>query len=343
MPFWIQLTVPLLAFLLSASVGTILIPYLKKLGMRQSINKYITSIDGKKEGTPMMGGFMFIIASIIALAVGMVLFITFGGTYHLRADNSALYKLLAGLIFALLNSALGFADDYFKAVRKNNDGIKMRQKLIPQFIISAAFVYALYLLGDRSTAVWLPFIGNLELSWFYYPLMVCFAVYLTNAVNLTDGVDGLCGSMTTVSGVALAMLSTSFSSPEYTLFSLAVAGGCLGFLVHNLHPAKVFMGDTGSMFLGGFITAVGFALHAHFLLIIIALVYIIDALTVLIQRLYYRATRDPKTGKGKRIFPKTPIHHGFQEMGFSDNKVTLLFTGFTLLCGIAANLIAYLS
>ncbi|MDR0974208.1 MAG: phospho-N-acetylmuramoyl-pentapeptide-transferase [Ruminococcus sp.] len=343
MPFWIQLTVPLLSFLLSAFIGTILIPRLKKLGMRQTINKYIASIDGKKEGTPMMGGFMFIIASIVSLAVGMALFIAFGGQFHLRSDNNALYKLIAGLVFALLNSSLGFADDYVKAVQKKNDGIKMRQKLIPQFIFAAAFVYVLYLLGDRSTAVWLPIFGELELSWFYYPLMVCFAVYLTNAVNLTDGVDGLCGTMTVVSGLALAMLSTRYGSPEYTLFSLAVAGGCLGFLVHNLHPAKVFMGDTGSMFLGGFITAVGFALHAHFLLIIIALIYILDALTVLIQRLYYRITRDPRTGKGKRIFPKTPIHHGFQEMGLSDNKVTILFAACTLLCGIAANLTAYLT
>jgi phospho-N-acetylmuramoyl-pentapeptide-transferase len=343
MPFWTSILVPLLAFLLSASFGVILIPWLKKLGMRQTINKYITSIDGKKQGTPMMGGFMFIAGSIIALALGMVLYINFSGSYFLREDNNALYKLLAGLLFALLNSSLGFADDYVKAVQKKNDGIKMRQKLIPQFIFAAAFIYALYLLGDTSTAIEFPLIGSLELGWLYYPLMVCFAVYLTNAVNLTDGVDGLCGSMTVVSGVALAMLATRFGNPEYTLFSLAVSGGCLGFLVHNIHPAKVFMGDTGSMYLGGFITAVGFVLHEHFLLIIVALIYIIDALTVLIQRLYYRATRDPRTGKGKRIFPKTPIHPGFQEMGWSDNKVTIVFATATLLCGIAADVLAYFS
>jgi phospho-N-acetylmuramoyl-pentapeptide-transferase len=334
MPLWIQITVPLLSFLLSAAIGTVLIPQLKKLGMRQTINKYITSIDGKKQGTPMMGGFMFIIASIVALAVGMVLYIVYGGTFSLRSDNNDLYKLIAGLVFALLNSSLGFADDYTKAVRKKNDGISMRQKLIPQFIFAGAFVWALWLLGDKSTAVYLPFFGSLELSYFYFPLMVCFAVYLTNAVNLTDGVDGLCGSMTVIAGLALAMLSTKFAFPEYTLFSLAVSGACLGFLVHNFHPAKVFMGDTGSMYLGAFITAVGFVLHQHFLLIVVALVYIIDALTVLIQRLYFKLTH------GKRLLPKTPIHHGFQEMGFSDEKVTIMFTAATLLCGIAAYLFA---
>jgi phospho-N-acetylmuramoyl-pentapeptide-transferase len=341
LPYWIELIVPLAAFVLSAGIGVVLIPWLRRFGFRQTINKYLTGIDGKKQGTPMMGGFMFIIASIIALAGGIALYIGFSGSWHLRENNNELYRLIAGLVFALLNASLGFADDYRKAVKKSNDGIKMIEKLIPQFIFCSAFIYVLYLLGDRSTFVEFPLIGSLNLGWLYYPLMVCFAVYLTNAVNLTDGVDGLCGSMTVVAAVALAMIAARFASPEYAIFSLAVAGGCLGFLVHNLHPAKVFMGDTGSMYLGGFITAVGFALHAHVLLIIVALVYIIEALTVLIQRTYYKATKDPRTGIGKRIFLKTPIHHHFQELKWSDNKIVAAFSFMTLLCGTLACVLAY--
>jgi phospho-N-acetylmuramoyl-pentapeptide-transferase len=342
LPIWIELVVPLTAFVLSAGIGVLLIPWLRRFGFRQTINKFLEGIDGKKQGTPMMGGFMFIIASIIALAGGIALYIGLSGNFQLRADNNALYRLIAGLVFALLNASLGFADDYRKAVKKSNDGIKMHEKLIPQFIFCSAFMYALYLLGDTSTFVEIPFFGSLNLGPVYYPLMVCFAVYLTNAVNLTDGVDGLCGSMTTVTALALAMITTRFASPEYTLFSLAVAGACLGFLVHNLHPAKVFMGDTGSMYLGGFITAVGFALHQHVLLIIVALLYIIEALTVLIQRTYYRATKDPRTGVGKRIFRKTPIHHHFQELKWSDNKIVIVFSFATLVCGAAACLLAYM-
>jgi phospho-N-acetylmuramoyl-pentapeptide-transferase len=343
LPFWILLVVPLLALVLSAAVGVILIPWLKRFGFRQTINKYLTGIDGKKQGTPMMGGFMFIIASVVALCVGIALYTHFSGSYGLRSDNNALYRLFAGLIFALLNASLGFADDYRKAVMKNNDGISMKAKLIPQFIFCAAFLYALYLLGDRSTAVDIPFFGLLDLGILYYPLMVLLMVYLTNAVNLTDGVDGLCGSMTTVTAVALAMLAARYGSPEYTIFSLAIAGGCLGFLTHNLHPAKVFMGDTGSMYLGGFITAVGFALHEQVLLIIAALLYIIEALTVVIQRVYYKATKDPVTHVGKRIFKKTPIHHHFQELSWSDNKIVIVFSSITLLFGIIAVTLAYVA
>jgi phospho-N-acetylmuramoyl-pentapeptide-transferase len=341
LPYWIELAVPIGAFLLSAGIGVILIPWLKQFGFRQTINKHMTDIDGKKQGTPMMGGIMFIIASIVAACAGIALFIRFSGAYAFRPDNSSLYRLAVGIIYALLNASLGFTDDYRKAKLHDNDGISMKAKLIPQFIFSAAFLYALYLLGDTSTAIDIPFFGLLDLGILYYPIMLLFAVYLTNAVNLTDGVDGLCGSMTTVAAVSLAMIAAKYGSSEYTIWSLAVAGGCVGFLVHNLHPAKVFMGDTGSMYLGGFITAAGFALHEHVLLIIVAAMYIIEALSVVIQRTYYKATKDPRTGIGKRIFLSSPIHHHYQKKGYSDNRIVILFSAITLACGVLAVILAY--
>jgi phospho-N-acetylmuramoyl-pentapeptide-transferase len=205
--------------------------------------------------------------------------------------------------------------------------------MILQFLYSAAFLFALYMLGDKSTSVNFPFLGDLQLGWFYYPLMLLLSVYLTNAVNLTDGVDGLCGSITVISSVAFAMMCSSLGAQEYTLFSLAMAGACLGFLVHNLHPAKVMMGDTGSMYLGGFVVAVGFILHRHVILVIIAAVYVAEALSVVIQRIYYKATH------GKRIFKMSPIHHHFELSDWSENKIVIVFSCCALAFGIIGNLL----
>lgn len=333
MPFWVNTVVALIAFGVSAAAGIFLIPLLKKLHFGQTIYEKGPAWHKSKQGTPMMGGFMFIIGTLVAAAAGYAIFRFRQNGGATVPDNTGLYRLLAGLAFALLNGCIGFTDDYIKAVKKQNLGLKAKQKMVMQFIVSAAFLYALWLLGDRSTAIAFPFFGDVDFGIFYYPIMVLYLIFLTNAVNLTDGVDGLCGSVTVIVGLSFVMLCAAMGEWEYSIFAMALAGACLGFLVWNLHPAKVFMGDTGSMFLGGAVCAMGFAMHKHLLLALIAVVYVLDALSVVIQVTYFKLT------KGKRLFKMSPIHHHFELCGYSEYKIVILFTTAALIAGIAANLI----
>ncbi len=333
MPFWINLIVALIAFAVSAITGKFLIPLLKKLHFGQTIYEDGPKWHKDKQGTPMMGGFMFIIGTTVAVAVGYAIYRFRSADPTVIPDNTGLYRLLAGFAYALLNAGIGFIDDYTKAVKKQNLGLKAKQKMVMQFTISAAFLAALYLLGDTSTKITFPFLGDVDFGIFYYVIMLLYLVFLTNAVNLTDGIDGLCGSVTVITGLSFVMLCASMGIWEYSIFGMALAGGCLGFLVWNLHPAKVFMGDTGSMFLGGAVCALGFVTHQHLLLALVAIVYILEALSVVIQVLYFKAT------KGKRLFKMSPIHHHFELSGFSEYKIVITFSCVALLAGIAANLI----
>lgn len=333
MPFWINTVVALTAFAIAAVTGIFLIPLLKKIHFGQTIYEKGPAWHKSKQGTPIMGGFMFIIGSAAAIAVGYALYRYRSANLSAVPDNTGLYRLLAGYGFALLNCGIGFIDDYIKAVKKQNLGLRPKQKMIMQFVFSCAFLYALYLLGDRATTIAFPIFGDVDFGIFYYPIMILYLIFLTNAVNLTDGIDGLCGSVTVVSSLSFVMLCASMGMWEYSIFSMALAGACLGFLVWNLHPAKVFMGDTGSMFLGGSICAIGFAMRQHLLLALVAIVYVLEALSVVVQVLYFKATH------GKRLFKMSPIHHHFEMCGFSEYKIVITFSAAALIAGIAANLI----
>ena len=333
MPFWINMVVALTAFAIAAVTGIFLIPLLKKIHFGQTIYEKGPAWHKSKQGTPIMGGFMFIIGSAVAIAVGYALYRFRSANVFAVPDNTGLYRLLAGYGFALLNCGIGFIDDYIKAVKKQNLGLKPKQKMVMQFVFSSAFLYVLYLLGDHATTITFPIFGDVDFGIFYYPIMILYLIFLTNAVNLTDGIDGLCGSVTVVSSLSFVMLCAAMGMWEYSIFSMALAGACLGFLVWNLHPAKVFMGDTGSMFLGGCICAIGFAMHRHLLLALVAIVYVLEALSVVIQVLYFKATH------GKRLFKMSPIHHHFEMCGFSEYKIVITFSAAALIAGIAANLI----
>lgn len=329
MPFWINMIVALTAFAVAAVMGIFLIPLLKKIHFGQTIYEKGPAWHKDKQGTPIMGGFMFILGSAVAIAVGYAI-------YRFRspetAGNTEFYKLLAGFVYALLNMVIGFTDDYIKAVKKQNLGLNPKQKLIMQFTFSAIFLAVLYLLGDTKTTLnfyW----AELDIGIFYYPFMLLVLVFMTNAVNLTDGIDGLCGSVTVISMLSFTMLCSAMKMWEYSIFAMAVAGGCLGFLVWNLHPAKVFMGDTGSMFLGGAVVAVGLATGQHLLMAVIGIVYICETLSVVIQVTYFKLTH------GKRLFKMSPIHHHFELCGFSEYKIVITFSAVALIAGIAANLI----
>jgi phospho-N-acetylmuramoyl-pentapeptide-transferase len=332
MPFWINLAAALTAFSISAVTGIFLIPLLKKINFGQTIYEKGPAWHKSKQGTPIMGGFMFILGSAAAIAISYALYRYKSADISAVKDNTAFYRLLAGYIFALLNAFIGFLDDYIKAVKKQNLGLKAKQKMALQFVFSCAFLYSLYILGDKATTITFPWLGDVNFGWIYYPLMILYMIFLTNAVNLTDGIDGLCGTVTIIAGLSFVMLCSAMGLWEYSIFSMAIAGGCLGFLLWNLHPAKAFMGDTGSMFLGGSIVAIGFATRQHLLLALIAIVYICDALSVVLQVISFKTT-------GKRIFKMSPIHHHFEMSGFSEYKIVITFSLVGLIAGILANII----
>lgn len=336
MPFWINLAVSVLAFAIAGISGFFLVPFLHKLKFGQPIK----TEDGpqwhaKKQGTPTMGGFMFMLASILAAICGYLLYRWRCGVDMTAQENvDAFFRFLSLMVFALLYGMIGFIDDYIKVVRKNNDGLTPMQKIVMQLVLSVAFLAAMHFFGDESTVIDLGFIV-FDAGIFYYIIMIAVIIYLTNAVNLTDGVDGLCGSVTFVAMLVFTVASAILKENEISIFTIALAGGCLGFLMWNLNPAKCFMGDTGSMFLGAAVTGVGLLLHKHLLLILVALVYIFEALSVVIQVLYFKYTkRKSPTGEGKRIFKMTPIHHHYEMSGFSEYKIVITFSLVGMISGI---------
>lgn len=332
MPFWLNLLVAILAFGISATMGIVLIPFLKKLHFGQTILDIGPAWHKSKQGTPIMGGFMFIFGSIIATCVGFAVWKSYSASISLD-DSTTTYKLLAGILMALLFSAVGFADDYIKAIKKRNLGLNSKQKLVFQFLIAGLYLFILYSLGDRSASIVLPFLGSINLGLFYYPLMLLFIVFMVNAVNLTDGIDGLCGSVTTIVTLSLMIIAVALFEYEQAIFAMAIAGGCVGFLIWNLHPAKIFMGDTGSMFLGGAVVAIGMATRQHILLVLVGIVYVCEALSVVLQVISFKTT-------GKRIFKMSPIHHHFEMCKWGEYKIVITFSLVAAIAGIAATAIA---
>lgn len=336
MKFWIiSMAVSLLSFVIAGVSGIFLVPFLHKIKFGQPIK----TEDGpqwhaKKQGTPTMGGFMFIISTVAAALIGYVLYRQTGSIDVTEKSNlHAFYCTLSVIVFSLLFGLIGFIDDYKKVARKHNDGLSAIQKMALQFVFSVAFLYALSKFGDGSTTIDLGFWETPSLGIFYYILMIPVIIYLTNAVNLTDGVDGLCGSVTFAAMLIFTVCCSILSERELSLFTMALAGGCLGFLIWNLNPAKCFMGDTGSMFLGAAVTGTGLVLHKHLLLLLVAIVYIVEALSVVLQVTYFKYTKK-KYGEGRRIFKMTPIHHHFEMSGFSEYKIVITFSLAGIIFGV---------
>ncbi len=336
MSFWIiNLLTALLSFGIAAVSGKWLVPFLHKIKFGQPIKvKDGPEWHAKKQGTPTMGGFMFIISSVIMTIAGYWTYRIQAGLDATDAEtHNAFYRLLSVLIFSLLFGLIGFIDDYTKVARKNNDGLSAIQKIILQTLFGLGFLFMLYKFGDGSTSIDLGFWQSPQLGIFYYIIMIPVIIYLTNAVNLTDGVDGLCGSVTFSAMLVFTVCCAILRQNEISCFTMALAGGCLGFLIWNLNPAKCFMGDTGSMFLGAAVTGVALVLHKHLLLILVAMVYIIEALSVVIQVSYFKYTKK-KTGEGKRIFKMTPIHHHFEMCKWSEYKIVITFSLAGIIFGI---------
>lgn len=307
----------LVSFAVTAVSGCVAVPALRWLHFGQSIREDGPTWHSKKSGTPTMGGLCFIFG--ILAAVGAV-YLTFRRYAPELLGRREVNVTLLVLVFAAANGALGFVDDAIKVFRHHNEGLTEGQKFILQFVITGAFLYALHTLGMDGTVIMLPAFGAVDLGLLYYPIAFFGLVFLVNAVNLTDGLDGLCSCVTFVSMLGYLMAASLLSYYHIAVLATAVAGGCAGFLVWNFYPAKVFMGDTGSMFLGGLVAGLAFALNRPELVLFFGIVYIWDAMTVVIQRTYYKLTH------GKRIFKMTPIHHAFEMRGWREAKIDGFFS-----------------
>lgn len=331
----------LAAAVLTWASGIKLIPFLHKLKFGQTILDIGPNWHKKKQGTPTMGGIMFILAVTVCFAVGMVLFGVTGTADYLLLDRYELVRSAAGLIMALLLGFMGFLDDFIKVSKKHNEGLTVMQKTVFQVLIIAAYFATLYISGAAHTTIVFPWGWQWDMGLLYYPVMGVVIYYITNAVNLTDGVDGLCSSVTVVYMAAFAVISGMLGLFGQTLLAMVTAGACVGFLMWNFPPAKVFMGDTGSMFLGGIVCALGIGCSAEVLMIIAAMVYILEALSVVIQVTIFKITKKIyHTKEGKRFFKMTPIHHHFELSGWSEIKVDVVFSAVALAMGTLAVVLA---
>jgi len=306
------------ACVLTGLIGYLLLPVLRALKAGQSIREIGPTWHNYKAGTPMMGGLMFIFGTIICV----------GANAFFAEDQAAVLVLLLSLSFGFV----GFLDDYAKLKKKQNEGLTSLQKAMLQLAVSALFLYVMYRSGDMTTQLYIPFVN---VSFQLHPLVyIFFAMFVmigcVNAVNLTDGVDGLCASVTIPVMVFFTAASVALGKYDLAVLPAALVGGLIAYLFYNWHPAKVFMGDTGSLFLGGVTCAMAFALNMPLILILVGFVYIVETLSVIIQVTYFKLTH------GKRLFKMSPIHHHFEMCGWKEVKICLLFSGISaLMCVLA--------
>ncbi len=334
---WTSVFAACAAFAITWLVGKWFIPFLHKLKYGQTILDIGPRWHKeKKQGTPTMGGIMFIVAVFVSFLCGMILYHALGGG-DLRnpADMQELIRSSAGLMLAVMMGFMGFLDDFIKVKKKQNEGLSVMQKTVFQVLIIAAYLATLYLSGDTGTTLLFPWGWQLDLGLFYYPLIGVVIYYIVNAVNLTDGIDGLCSCVTVVYMAAFAAVAGIISAHGHLLLAMCVAGGCLGFLMWNFPPAKVFMGDTGSMFLGGAVCAMGIGCGSEVLMIIAAIVFILEALSVVIQVTVFKITKKIyHTTEGKRLFKMTPIHHHFELSKWSELKIDMVFSLVGVIAGV---------
>ncbi len=316
----------LAGFLLSALAGRWVIPALHKLHFGQMIREEGPSWHKKKQGTPTMGGVLFIGATLLAFLLAVAVCELFLPMKVLDATPLTLTRLFGGLLLALCCGAIGFADDYIKVVKKRNLGLTAGQKLFAQLLIALGYALSIYM--ARGTEVDVPFVGLVDFGIWFIPFCMFVVVAMVNAVNLTDGIDGLCGTVTFVAVLFFLIAAGIIGYFGAGLLAAAAAGGVAGFLVWNLHPARVFMGDTGSLFLGGLLTALAFGINQPFLLVPVGIVYIAETLSVMLQVTYFKLTH------GKRLFKMSPLHHHFELCGWSENKIVLVFSLITLFGGL---------
>ena len=303
---------------LTGVIGYFLLPVLRALKAGQSIREIGPTWHNSKAGTPMMGGLMFILSAIVCLLVNI----------PSMQEKTVFFVLILGLCFGLV----GFLDDFFKLKFKRNLGLTALQKAMLQMAVSALYLYMLYREGSMTSDLYIPFLNK---TFYIHPMAyIFFAMFVivgcVNAVNLTDGVDGLCGSVTVPVMVFFMAAAIGMGKYDLALLPAAMIGGLIAYLFYNWHPAKVFMGDTGSLFLGGIVCGLAFALDMPLALVLVGIVYIVETLSVILQVGYFKLTH------GKRLFKMSPIHHHFEMCGWKEEKIVCVFTGIcALMCVVA--------
>ncbi len=318
-----------ISFGVTALLGKWMIPFLRKLHFGQTIREEGPQWHKKKQGTPTMGGIMFIIGIVVSVLICVPLF------YNSTYDDTMLAKarLFGGLGMALAFGFIGFIDDYIKVVKKRNLGLTVIQKLVLQFAAAAAYLATIALIGGDTgsrTSTLIPFVGMVDFGWGYWILAAVVIVGVVNAVNFTDGLDGLNASVTFFVCIFLMMIAGLLNLFSMSILAVAIAAGCMGFLVWNFNPAKVFMGDTGSLFLGGAVCALAFGVNMPVLLLPLGIVYFAEILSVVLQVGYFKLTH------GKRLFKMSPIHHHFEMCGWSEMKVCFVFSLVAAIGGLIA-------
>jgi len=322
-PYATMALAALAAMGITAVLGYVFIPWLHKLKFGQMILDIGPSWHKHKQGTPTMGGLMFICGILLSLAAAFAADALLGGRQLLaegfKSENTA-SKLFAGVVMALGFGVMGALDDYVKHVKKRNEGLTIVQKSLIQIPISLGYLASLWLAMDKAPYTLIPFVGKVNLSWFFWFFGFAVIYATVNTANFTDGLDGLCSGVTLVAGAGFVVFAVLRGMLGVGVAAAAVTGGCAGFLVWNRKPAKVMMGDTGSNFLGGLMVALSFALDTPVILLLMCIIYVIEGLSDVIQIGYYKLTG------GRRIFKMAPIHHHFEMSGWSEQKIGVVFS-----------------
>ena len=297
----------MIGFLSSVILGYVMIPLLKKLNVGQRVSIFVGENHKKKEGTPTMGGLIFIIATFFTTLILLI-------TNKIELTTNLGIILLVFLGYALI----GFLDDFLSIKRHNNEGLTSFQKLFFQLIIAVGFFY-LYIKNGGHTALVVSTLGiNIEMSWFYGIFLLFVLVGSSNAVNLTDGLDGLAGGLSAIAFIAFSLISLVVGFEEIGIFTFVLTGAVMGFLIYNTYPAKVFMGDTGSLSLGAVMGAVAIITHREVTLLIVASVFVIETLSVIVQVIWLFLFK-------KKLFLMTPLHHHFEKLGWKEQDIVKLF------------------
>ena len=307
----------MVGFLSSTVLGLILIPLLKKMRAGQKISIFVGEAHRKKEGTPTMGGLIFIVPTVIA-TIGLLI------TEKISYTSNLGIVLLVFVGYA----TIGFLDDFLSIKKGNNEGLTTYQKIFLQVLIAVGFFYIYMKSGGQTAWVVGTLHIDIEMGWLYGLFILLVLVGASNAVNLTDGLDGLAGGLSAIAFVAFSLISLMVGFEDIGIFSLILVGSIVGFLVFNTHPAKVFMGDTGSLALGAAMGTIAILTHRELTLLVVASVFVVETLSVILQVIWVQCF-------GKKLFLMTPLHHHFEKLGWQETDIVKLFWVFGLVVAMA--------
>lgn len=303
----------MIGFLLSAILGLILVPVLKRLKVGQTISVFVGENHRKKSGTPTMGGLIFIVPTVVT-------------TLGLLLTNRVSYSSNLGIVLLVFvgYAIIGFLDDFLSIRKKNNEGLTTYQKLFMQVLIAIGFFY-IYMKSGGQTSWVVGTLGiDIEMGWLYGLFILFVLVGASNAVNLTDGLDGLAGGLSAIAFIAFSLISLMVGFEDIGLFCLILVGGLIGFLIYNTHPAKIFMGDTGSLALGGVMAAIAILTHRELTLLVVAGVFVVETISVILQTFWVQVLH-------RKLFLMTPLHHHFEKLGWIETDIVKLFWVFGLI------------